>query len=269
MHKPLAIVSGGASGIGKEFGRGWVAAGGRIVLFDRDPAAVGEAAAELGADARGVAVDVRDANGITAAVARCADEGGGTIDAVVTCAGVARPGPSAEVSDEAWTTMLDVHLSGTMRMCRAAFPYLRRSDRAAVVTVSSVAAAVGMPGRASYGAAKAGIEALTRTLAVEWARDGIRVNAVAPGYVNSAMTEGLVASGALDLRPIVDRTPLRRLAAAREITAGIQFLVSPDASYITGHVLVIDGGMTVDGDWYLDQGVQSAQDRRRLGDDPS
>ncbi|MCS5721567.1 SDR family oxidoreductase [Herbiconiux sp. CPCC 203407] len=250
MRPPLAVVSGGASGIGRDFGRHWIERGGKVAVLDLRQAAVDEAVAFLGADASGHVVDVRDVDGVTAAVDRAAHGSDGRIDAVVNCAGIARPAPSSQVSDDEWMTMIDIHLNGTMRVCRAAYPHLLASDRASIVNVSSVAAAVGMPGRASYGAAKAGIEGLTRTLAVEWAGQGIRVNAVAPGYVRSAMTDGLVASGQLDLDPIVVRTPMRRFADAREITECLAFLASPAASFVTGQILCADGGLTVDGDWY-------------------
>lgn len=250
MMRPLAVISGGASGIGLDAARHWVDGGGEVAILDLRQAAVGGAVAALGAAASGYAVDVRDAGAVTDAVACAAAANDDRIDAVVNCAGIARPAPSSLVSDADWMVMIDIHLNGTMRVCRAAHPFLLQSDRAAIVNVSSVAAIVGMPGRTSYGAAKAGIEGLTRTLAVEWAADGIRVNAVAPGYVKSAMTEGLLASGDLDLAPIIGRTPLRRLADPGEITACIAFLASPAASFVTGHILTADGGLTIDGDWY-------------------
>jgi NAD(P)-dependent dehydrogenase (short-subunit alcohol dehydrogenase family) len=250
MKQPLAVVSGGASGIGRDFSRHWTERGGKVAILDLRQDAVDETVALLGADASGHAVDVRNVDEVVDAVTQAASGNGDRIDVIVNCAGIARPAPSSQVTDDEWMTMIDIHLNGTMRVCRAAYPYLLASDRAAIVNVSSVAAAVGMPGRTSYGAAKAGIEGLTRTLAVEWAAQGIRVNAVAPGYVRSAMTDGLVASRQLDLDPIIARTPMRRLADPREITECLAFLSSPAASFVTGQTLYADGGLTVDGDWY-------------------
>jgi NAD(P)-dependent dehydrogenase (short-subunit alcohol dehydrogenase family) len=109
---------------------------------------------------------------------------------------------------------------------------------------------MGMPHRASYNAVKAGIEGLTRSLAVEWAPHGIRCNAVAPGYVDTSFTQLLEESGQLDKAPIVSRTPLHRFAHPTEIAESILFLASSAASFVTGHTLVVDGGLTIDGAWY-------------------
>jgi NAD(P)-dependent dehydrogenase (short-subunit alcohol dehydrogenase family) len=107
-----------------------------------------------------------------------------------------------------------------------------------------------MPKRASYNASKAGIDGLTRSLAVEWVGDNIRVNSVAPGYVRTAFTDHLITQGQLNVAPIVARTPMARFAEPEEIAASIAFLASSDASYVTGATLHVDGGMTVDGAWY-------------------
>jgi NAD(P)-dependent dehydrogenase (short-subunit alcohol dehydrogenase family) len=146
--------------------------------------------------------------------------------------------------------MLNIHLTGTMRTCRAAYQLLRQSGGGTIVNLASVAALTGMPGRASYTTAKAGIAGLTRTLAVEWAPEGIRTNAVGPGYVRTALTETLVAEGKLDDAPIKARTPLGRFAEPQEIAEVIYFLSSAASSYVNGHLLMADGGMTVDGNWY-------------------
>jgi len=246
----VAVVTGGASGIGADFSRRWTELGGETAVLDARADAVVQVVRELGTAASGYVVDVRDEGGVRETITRIAAAHQERIDAVVNCAGIARPAPSAKVAEDDWITLLDVHLGGTMRLCRAAYPYLRNSNRAAIVNIASVAAVFGMPGRASYTTAKAGIGGLTRTLAVEWARDGIRVNAVAPGYVESAMTDGLLAAGQLNLDPILDRTPMRRLAKPGEISSAIAFLSSPEASYITGQTLFVDGGMSVDGNWY-------------------
>lgn len=136
-----------------------------------------------------------------------------------------------------------------MRVNRAAHRYLENSDRAAVVNISSIAGSVGLPGRTNYSAAKAGIEGLTRGLAVEWSPD-IRVNCVAPGYVSTPMIDRLVSDGKLDSAPVIARTPLNRFADPAEIASAIHFLISPQASFVTGQTLRVDGGLTIEGDWY-------------------
>lgn len=249
VDAPVAAITGGASGIGLAFARRWIADGGRAVLLDFSQPGLDAAVAELGAEhARGALVDVTDNASVLAAYASIA-EIEGRLDAVLNSAGIARPAASAEVSDEDFTLMLDIHITGTMRSCRAAYPLLRASG-GSIVNVASVAALTGMPGRASYTTAKAGIAGLTRTLAVEWGREGIRVNAVGPGYVRTALTDKLIAEGTLNDAPIRARTALGRFAEPEEIAEAVHFLAGRASSYVNGHLLMADGGLTVDGNWY-------------------
>jgi NAD(P)-dependent dehydrogenase (short-subunit alcohol dehydrogenase family) len=230
------LVTGGVSGIGAGVAELWVAQGGRVAVLDLDQTAVEKAVARLGdGNAVGRVADVRSADEVTAAVRSIAAEFGGRVDAVVNCAGIARSVVAAEASDDEWVRLVDVHLNGTMRVCRAAFPYLESSDHAAIVNVSSMAASNGVPNRTNYCAAKAGIEGLTRSLAVEWA-PRIRVNAVAPGFVRTAMVESLIADG--------------RFAEPSEIAAVICFLLSPGGAFVTGETVRVDGGLSIEGDWY-------------------
>lgn len=252
MTSSLALITGGASGIGLAFAQRWVAEGGRAALVDLSPEALESTSAALGPDsfAQGFAADVTDDPAVLRTVDAIGHWGGGVIDVVVNCAGIARPAPAAQATDSSWSGLVDIHLNGTMRVNRAAYRYLVRSANPAIVNISSVAAAAGMPGRSSYCAAKAGVEGLTRALAVEWSPNRIRVNAVAPGYVRSEMTAGLLAAGELDLAPILLRTPMHRMAEPEEISSAIYFLSTSASSYITGQTLYVDGGMTIDGNWY-------------------
>jgi NAD(P)-dependent dehydrogenase (short-subunit alcohol dehydrogenase family) len=133
------------------------------------------------------------------------------------------------------------------RCARAAFPFLREHGGGAIVNIGSIGGGVGISGRVAYTASKAGIEGLTRTLALEWARWGIRVNTVAPGWTRTAMVEAGIASGKLDEHALEARIPLGRLANPSEIADVVGYLVSAQASYITGQTLVVDGGITVNG----------------------
>lgn len=244
----VAVVTGGASGIGLAFAQRWISDGGRAVLFDINEEALGSAANMLDrATVRPVQCDVVDLASVQAALSSVRAEEG-RLDALMNGAGVIIPQSSAEVSDVDFERVVDVHLVGTFRLCREAYSLLKDS-KGSIVNVTSVAARSGMPRRASYCAAKASLEGLTRTLAVEWARDGIRVNSVAPGYTKTEMTGPLIKQGKLNAERVEARTPLRRFAEASEIASAISFLFSEDASYITGHSLVVDGGMTIDGDW--------------------
>lgn len=246
---PVAAITGGASGIGLAFAKRWIASGGAVVLMDFSMAALESASTALESDrVRGVAADVTDAASVVAAYESIRSIEG-RLDAVVNAAGIARPAASNEVSDEDFTRMLDIHLTGTMRSCRAAYPLLAQTG-GSIVNIASVAAVMGLPGRASYTTAKAGIGGLTRTLAVEWAPKGIRTNAVGPGYVRTALTDALVAEGKLDDKLITSRTPLGRFAEPEEIAEAIFFLASPASSYVNGHLLMADGGMAVEGNWY-------------------
>lgn len=248
-HQPLAAITGGASGIGLSFARQWISDGGAVVLLDLSEPTLEHAVAELGPHARGIRVDVTQRGTVDAAFANIA-AAEGRLDALVNSAGIARPTPSHEMSDDDFSLVLDIHVTGTMRSCRAAYPLLCQTPGAAIVNLASVAAHAGMPGRANYTAAKAGIAGLTRTLAVEWAEQDIRVNAVAPGYVRTPFTDNLIAEGKLRSEGIESRTPLGRFARPEEIADSIAFLASKRASYITGHVLMVDGGITIQGDWY-------------------
>jgi len=147
---------------------------------------------------------------------------------------------------ETWDLVVSTHLTGSFLCCRAAVPTMELRG-GAIVNVSSVAALQGLPGRAPYSAAKAGLLGLTRSLAVELAPSGIRVNAVAPGHTRTSMAERAFADGVLSEADIVQRVPMGRLAHPSEIADVIAFLAGPRSSYVTGQCLVVDGGWAVQG----------------------
>jgi NAD(P)-dependent dehydrogenase (short-subunit alcohol dehydrogenase family) len=237
----IAVITGGARGLGLATGlilkeRGWL-----VIAADRDPT---PELAAAGLDH--IIVDVADSAAVDEAAAEIRRRHDG-IDALINCAGFTRHEAMAELTEATWKGLLDVHLGGAFRCCRAFHPALRRGG--AVVNVSSLAAHKGRPLRGPYAAAKAGLEAVTRTLAVEWAADGIRVNAVAPGWTRTRLVDKIIDTGISDEASLLAHIPLGRFGDPREIGGTIAFLLSPDAGYITGQCIVVDGGATIHGDW--------------------
>jgi NAD(P)-dependent dehydrogenase (short-subunit alcohol dehydrogenase family) len=224
-----------------------------VVLIDKDAAAAATAGANLsesGAEVETLEADVSSPESIKIAFSEIARRFP-TIDALVNNAGSIGPGAAESLEDEVWNGLLATHLSGSFACCRSAFPLLRQAQSPVVVNVSSLGATVGLPRRGSYCAAKAGIEGFTRSLAVEWGPFGIRVNAVAPGHILTAMTEHAISTGLLTqdrLNARVKRIPLGRLGEPDEVAEAIVFLASARARYITGAVLVVDAGYSINGD---------------------
>lgn len=243
MPAKVALVTGGSQGIGRATATALAAQGHQVVVadvsFGGDPAPLPEEPGLIAAH-----VDVTSRSSVDRLV-QWLSSAFGRLDCLVTCAGVTGQHPSASVPEESWSRVLATHVDGTFRCCQAFYPLLAAAGGAAIVTVSSVVAGLGLPGRLSYATAKSGIEGLTRTLAVEWAPDGIRVNAIAPGWTLTRPVEEAISSGLVDEEHLTVRIPMRRLAWPEEIARAIVFLATSDSSYITGQVLVADGGTSI------------------------
>ncbi|MFC5950449.1 SDR family NAD(P)-dependent oxidoreductase [Pseudonocardia lutea] len=255
----VALVTGAARGIGFAIARRLAEAGAAVVVNDVDPAATEAAVAELaglGVGAVGCPADVTAPDTPDRLVAAAVDAFG-TLDVVVNNAGYGTYAPVLEMSDAKWTPMLDTLLTAPFRILRAAGPLLTRpADHVRkVVTVSSVAGVAGSPGSASYAAAKAGVHGLTATLAKEWGRYGVTVNAVAPGLIRTRLTEGR-ADGVetidvggrrtelvdIPLQKLESHIPVGRIGTPEDVAGAVYLLCSPDADYITGQTLVVSGG---------------------------
>jgi len=231
------LVTGGTSGIGAGIARGFIEAGANVTVAGVGDAEIAAAASDPVLSKAGAhRLDVRDGDAIKSLIGSL--DG---LDVLVNCAGVIRRGE--ELDPEVFQSVIDINLNGTMRMCAAARPLLARSN-GAIVNLASMLSFFGgglVPG---YAASKGGIAQLTKSLAIAYAGDGIRVNAIAPGWIATPLTSALQADPARS-QPILDRTPLGRWGQPADLLGGVLYLCSPAASFVTGTVLVIDGGYAI------------------------
>ena len=244
----VAVVTGGAAGMGLAISNRLAQDGHTVAVFDIDGDAVEQAADALradGAQAIGVAVDVSDRVAVEASVARVRSELG-AIGILVTSAGIDRFEQFTEISTESWDRMIAVNLSGTFHCVQCAIPDMLEAGWGRIVTISSSSAQSGTRRMAHYVASKAGVIGLTKALALDFAPNGITVNTIPPGFIDTPMARRAEARGDLpSIDAVAERTPVRRAGTPEDIAAACAFLCSEEAGYITGQQINVNGG------WYL------------------
>lgn len=248
INGKMVMVTGAASGIGRATAKRFLEEGARLILCDMKPLADTGLDKELGAEAGGpgnagarvryLAGDISSTEGLAAAAA--AMDGG--IDVLVNNAGITRDASVGKLSSSDWDAVIAVNLTTVFRLAQAAAARMKAQKSGVILNAASVVAHTGNFGQANYVASKAGVIGLTKTLARELGRANVRVNAVAPGFVETPMTAAVPSQV---LAAMSEKTPLQRLAKPEEIAAVYCFLASDDASYITGAVINVDGGLVV------------------------
>lgn len=234
LEGKLALVTGASRGIGRAIAQELAAAGATVVVGYRSGAEEAEAlAAEIGG--RALQADVADREQAARLVAEAGD-----IDILVNNAGLTRDGLILRMPDEDWDTVIDTNLGGVFFTCRAAARGMMKKRGGSIVNLTSVVGLHGNPGQTNYAASKAGIIGFTKSLARELASRGVRANAVAPGYIQTQLTDVLPEEAQ---QAILTNTPLARMGTPEDVAAAVRFLCSDEASFITGEVLLVDGGL--------------------------
>ena len=248
-ERSTVLITGAGIGIGAATARAFAGAGYRVIvtdILDDEGREITEGITSAGGEAEYHRLDVTSTEE-TDAVVSGAEERYGPLDCVVANAGIAHRVPLAELTDERWDHTHEVDLKGVMRVCRAAAPAMRRAGRGSMIAVSSImGVAYGWDEHVQYSAAKAGVVGLVRGLAVELARDGVRVNGIAPGYIRTAQALSEEHSlGPAGLERAADFIPMGRVGEPEDIADVILFLASDAARYLTGQTVVVDGGLLV------------------------
>ena len=236
-----ALVTGSTRGIGRAIAEALSASGARVAVVGRDLARAEEAATAIGNNANGFAADVGD----TAAVAKLVSDveaAFGSIDILVNNAGITRDNLVMRLKDEDWDAVIDANLRGAFAAIRAASRGMMKRRSGRIVNVASIVGIIGNKGQANYAASKGGLIALTKSVAKELASRNILVNAVAPGFIETEMTAAMTPEARTALG---QQIPLERLGTVADVASAVTFLVSDHASYITGQVFVVDGGMVM------------------------
>lgn len=249
LAESTAIVTGGGAGIGRAVCEALSGAGVRVVVFDTSERAAADtvdAIVEAGGQAETLVGSVADSRFVAGAFADLSERYQG-IDILINNAGISGNCPTLDLTDEVWQRTVQVNLDGVFYCAREAGRSMAAHNGGTIVNIGSIYALVAAPNRLHYCATKAAVEMLTRSLAIEWAELGIRVNGVAPGYVQTALLDELDQRGKVDLAAVRRRTPQKRLGTAEEVADAVLYLCEPRSRHITGQMLSVDGGWTAYG----------------------
>ncbi|MEK7763742.1 MAG: SDR family oxidoreductase [Nitrospirota bacterium] len=247
LQGKVAIITGGNAGIGEAIAKAFVREGASVVITGRRQKELDRVVNDIMKEqgkAFAVAGSVTDELHVQETVRQTVRQFG-QLDILVNNAGVGDFGKRLhEIDDATWTQVFDVNLTGVFRMTRAVLPQMLKQGKGAIVNISSIASVIGLPSLPVYAASKGGLDALTRALAVDYAKDGIRCNVVNPGLIDTPMAAPLMSNSEL-LDPILSHYPIRRAGKPEEVANMVLYLVSDEATWVTGGTFPIDGGMTI------------------------
>jgi 3-oxoacyl-[acyl-carrier protein] reductase len=237
-----ALVTGASGGIGSAIARALVAQGAKVALSGTREDALKAVAAEIGGDTVIVPCNLGDAESVEGLIPAALEALGGKLDILVNNAGVTRDGLIMRMKDEDWDQVISVNLEAAFRLIRAATRPMMKARFGRVITITSIVGTTGNPGQANYAASKAGLVGMSKALAQELASRNITVNCVAPGFISSAMTDGLPDA---QRDALLGKIPAGKLGEGSDVAAAVVYLASPEASYVTGQTLHVNGGMAM------------------------